>query len=97
MQQFLLGLEHIAGGYGMELNETKTEILSPPDHTVSLYFPTGAKVRRANRVKYLGSMNSWDKPFENAFQHRLGVAETALKLRLVWNRNMPRSRKVKIF
>ena len=37
------------------------------------------------------------KPFETAFQHRLGVAETAFKkLRLVWNCNMPRSRKVKI-
>ena len=98
MQQFLSGLEKIAASYGMQLNETKTEILSPPDHTASLYFSTGARVPRATKVKYLGSMISWDKPFETAFQHRLGVAETAFKkLRLVWNCNMPRSRKVKIF
>ena len=60
MQQFLFGLEKIAASYGMQLNETKTEILSPPDHTASLYFSTGAKVPRATKVKYLGSMISWD-------------------------------------
>ena len=98
MQQFLLGLERVAASYGMQLNETKTEVLSPSDHTASLHFSTGAKVPRANKVKYLGSMISWDKPFENTFQHRLGVAETAnKKLRLVWNCNMSRPRKVNIF
>ena len=89
MQQFLLGLEKVAASYGMHLSETKTEVLPPPDHTASLYFSTGAKVPRASKVKYLGSMISWDKPFENVFQHRIGDAETACKkLRLVWNCNM---------
>ena len=55
-------------------------------------------VPRADKVKYLGSMISWDKPFESAFQHRLGVSETSYKkLRLVWNSSMTRARKVKIF
>ena len=44
MQQFLFGLEKIAASYGMQLNKTKTEVLSPLDHTASLYFSTGAKV-----------------------------------------------------
>ena len=82
----------------MKLNETKTEILSPPDHTATLFFKTGEKVPRADKVKYLGAMISWDKSFEAAFQHRLGVSETAYKkLRLVWNSSMTRARKVKIF
>ena len=53
MQQFLLGLESVAVSYGMRLNETKTEILSPPDHTAPLYFVTGEKVPRATQVRYL--------------------------------------------
>ena len=98
MQAFLTGLEQEAAKYGMQLNEDKTELLSSDNRPQSIYFKSGNRVAVVAQTKYLGSMISWDKPFETAFFHRLGIAETAYKkMRLVWNCNMARSRKVKLF
>ena len=98
MQAFLTGLESEAARCGMQLNETKTELLSSEPHPGPILFASGEVVEVVTVAKYLGSTISWNKPFEIAFQHRLGVAETAYKkMRLVWNCNMPRKRKVKLF
>ena len=98
MQEFLTGLEQEAARYGMRLNEAKTEILSSTPQPDPVFFNSGEPVEVVEVVKYLGSMISFAKPFEVAFMHRLGVAETAhKKMRLVWNCNMPRKRKIKLF
>ena len=98
LQNMLTGLETEAQKYGMTLNESKTELLSSLEHPQPLKFLSGSRVEVVSSVKYLGSLISWHKPFETAFHHRLGVAETAYKkMRLVWNCNMPRSRKIKLF
>ena len=95
MQAFLTGLEQEDSRYGMRLNETRTEILSSTPQTDPVFFSSGGPVEVVDVVKYLGSMISFNKPFEVAFLHRLGVAETAYKkMRLVWNCNMPRRKKV---
>ena len=98
-QAFLTGLEKEASRYGMQLNdETKTEILSSAPQPDPVFFSSGEPVEVVGVVKYLGSMVSFSKSFEVAFMHRLGVAETAYKkMRLVWNCNMPRRRKIKLF
>lgn len=99
MQHFLTFLETEASHYGMSLNNTKTELLTPPFYKPqSIHFLDGTKVPQVDTVKYLGSMISWAKPFETAFYHRAGVAEeTFKKLRLVWNSSLPRRHKVRIF
>ena len=98
MQAFLTGLETEAAKYGMQLNETKIELLSSEPHPDPIFFASGGVVEVVAVAKYPGSMISWNKPFDIAFLHRLGVAETAYKkMRLVWNCNMPRRRKVKLF
>ena len=44
------------------------------------------------------NLNIWEKPLESAFRHRAALAETACKkLRLVWNSNLPRRTKLRIF
>ena len=98
MQAFLTGLEKEVSRYGMRLNERKTDILSSTPQTDPVFFSSGEPVEVVDVVKYLGSMIFFNKTFEVAFMHRLGVAETAYKkMRLVWNCNMPRRRKVKLF
>ena len=98
LQTMLTGLETDALKYGMTLNETKTELISSVEHPQTLRFQSGSRVEVVSSVKYLGSLISWHKPFETAFHHRLGVAESAYKkMRLVWNCNMPRTRKIKLF
>ena len=43
-------------------------------------------------------MIAWTKPFEVAYQHRAGLAETAYKkLRLIWNSSLSRKKKLHIF
>ena len=99
LQGFLGGPESVASEYGMKLNQDKTEILSHPETpSSSIYFLDGTQVKTTPQTKYLGSLVSWEKPFEAAFYHRLGLAEEAYKkLRLVWNSNKTRSSKVRIF
>ena len=99
LQQFLSGLEAIAAEYGMKLNQGKTEILTHPKlSTPTIHFLDGSQVKTTPQIKYLGSLVSWEKPFEVAFYHRLGLAEEAYKkLRLVWNSNKTRSSKVRVF
>ena len=82
----------------MRLNEAKIEILSSTPQPDPVFFSSGEPVEVVEVVTYLGSMISFTKPFDVAFMHRLGVAETAYqKMRLVWNCNMPRKRKIKLF
>ena len=98
LQQFLSTLEAEAARYGMTLNETTTEHLAKPGTQGDLYFQSGEKVSRSTKVKYLGSMISWDRPFHEAFYHRLALAEADFKkLRLVWNSSMRKQRKLHIF
>ena len=57
----------------------------------------GEKVQTTTQTKYLGSMISWTKPFEVAYQHRAGIAETAYKkLRLIWNSSLSKKKKKKL-
>ena len=87
MQSMLSALETEADFYGMALNATKTEALEDPR-----YVPT------STQVKYLGSMVTWDKPFDEAFPHRKALAEEAYKkLRLVWNSSMSKKSKLRVF
>ena len=99
LQGFLSALKGVAGKYGMRLNQTKTEILTHPQRdTPSIRFENGETVPTTPHVRYLGAMVSWKSSFETAFYHRLGIAEEAFKkLRLVWNSNMPRRKKIFIF
>ena len=99
MQTFLSALEGQARRYGMALNSTKTELLVDPTLPDSpLFFADGSRVPTTTHIKYLGSMITWNKPFEAAFRHRGGVAEEAYKkLRLVWNSHLPQRKKLEIF
>ena len=92
-------LEKHAENHGMNLNTDKTELLiDPRQPPLKLKFRNGTEVQTTTQVKYLGSTITWEKPFEAAFRHRAAVAETAYKkLRLVWNSNLPRKTKLRIF
>ena len=80
IQSYLTALERQAFSYGMHLNYSKTELLydarKPPP---TIRFSDGAPVPTTTQIKYLGSMISWDKPFEVAFRHRAALAETSCK------------------
>ena len=80
LHAFRTRLEDIAAEYGMTLNHQKTELLPHPKlpHS-SLRFKDGSPVQSTPQVKYLGSLISWEKPFEQAFYHRLDLAEETLK------------------
>ena len=98
LQKFLTLLEEEAARYGMSLNETKTEYLPKPGTSGDLIFKSQDKVPKVEKVKHLGSVISWHRPFHEAFYHRLALAESDFKkLRLVWNSNMPQNRKLRIF
>ena len=79
------------------LNSTKTELLIDPRFgPQSLLFKDRTQVPTADSVKYLGSLVSWNKPFETAFYHRRALTvETYKKLRLVWNSRLPRKAKLR--
>ena len=98
-QSMLSALEREADYYGMALNATKTEVLEYPRYSApKLYANNGKPVPTNSQVKYLGSMVTWDKPFEKAFQHRKALAEEAYKkLRLVWNSSMSKQSKLRVF
>ena len=83
----------------MSLNNSKTELLvRDPTSPSTLTFCDGTPVNTTTQVKYVGSLVSWNKPFETAFYHRAGLAESSYKsLRLVWNSSLPHRTKVKIF
>ena len=88
MQAMLSALETEADYYGMAPNATKTEVLEDPRYpTPKLYFSNGKPVPTNTQVKYLGSMVTWDKPFEKALQHR----------RLAWNSSMSKKAKLRVF
>ena len=95
----LQALETVAQAYGMSLNQTKTELLANPNRDpIAVRFTNGSLVKTTPQAKYLGSLISWDKPFDMAFTHRFNLAEEAFKkLRLVWNSSIPIKEKVKIF
>ena len=99
MQSMLNALEAQAALHGMKLNYDKTEVLHHPKHTPpNLTFSNGEKVQTTTQIKYLGSLISWVKPFEAAYQHRAGLAETAYKkLRLIWNSSLSKKKKLHIF
>ena len=99
LQQFLSAMETVSSEYGMRLNQDKTELLSHPRlPNPPIYFLDGSAVKTTPQVKYLGSQISWDKSFELAFYHRLGLAEEAYKkLRLIWNSPKTRQSKVRLF
>ena len=97
--QLLNALETKAEYYGMKLNQTKTEILvAPGSDAPNLKSKSGTVVPTTTRIKYLGSMISWDNTFSQALKHRAALAEAAYKqLRLVWNSPMPFKKKLFIF
>ena len=99
LQEYLAALEHQASLYGMNLNQAKTEILLDPRRPApKIRFQNGNLVPTTTQIKYLGSMISWEKPFEAAFRHRAALAETAYKkLRLVWNSSLRYKEKLHIF
>ena len=99
LQQFLSALETVSSEYGMRLNQDKTELLSHPRlPNPPIYFLDGSAVKTTPQVKYLGSQISWDKSFDLAFYHRLGLAEEAYKKpRLIWNSPKSRQSKVRLF
>ena len=99
MQQILSSLEVEASLYGMFLNSTKTELLIDPRYgPQTLLFQDRSQVPTADSVKYLGSLVSWNKPFETAFYHRRALTiEAYKKLRLVWNSRLPKKAKLRIF
>ena len=99
LEGFLHHLEEQARLYGMQLNQTKTELLVDPGRpSPKLKFVNGEEVPTTTQAKYLGSVVSWEKPFEAAFKHRAALAETSYKkLRLVWNSSMSRHKKLNIF
>ena len=99
LQSILKIIETEASLYGMTLNNSKTELLSHPDHPASpLFFLDGSRVPESEQVKYLGSQVSWVKPFETAFFHRASLAETSYKkLMLVWNSSLTKKAKIRIF
>ena len=60
--------------------------------------PRPSNFLTTTQVQYLGNLISWVKPFDTAFKHRAGLAETSYKkLRLVWNSSMSRKEKMHIF
>ena len=83
----------------MALNKIKAELLlRPSTPNPGLRFSDDSMVPTTEVVKYLGSMISWNKPFDIAFKHRSALAEEAYKkLRLIWNSSLPKSAKIKIF
>ena len=99
LQSFLSSVETIASEYGMKLNNTKTELLTKtPNEPTTLKFENGEGVPTTPQLKYLGSMIAWEHPFQVAFLHRSGLAETAYKkLRLVWNSRLPAKTKLRMF
>ena len=99
LQSYLSALETQAALYGLSLNHKKTEVLHDSRRpTPKLHFQDGTTVPTTTQVKYLGSMVSWDKPFDVAFKHRAALAESAYKkLRLVWNSHLPYRERLKIF
>ena len=99
LPSILTALEHHAAEYGMHLNNIKTEFLTHPDRpNPLLYFEDQTPVPLASQVKYLGSIISWKRPFDEAFKQRCGLAEEAYKkLRLVWNSSLGRKTKLHIF
>ena len=99
LQHMLHALEEQADLYGMSLNQTKTELLIDPRKAAStVRFRNGTAVQTTTLAKYLGSMIAWEKPFEAAFKHRAGIAETNYKkLRLIWNCSLSRKEKLHIF
>ena len=76
MQAFLSGLEMEAAKYGMQLNETKTKLLSSEPHPDPVFFESGETVEVVSVAKYPEFMISWSKPSDVAFHRRLGVAQT---------------------
>ena len=99
LQRILTELESQAKNYGMHLNLTKTEILVDSRRArPAISFEDGSAVSTTTQVEYLRSMISWIKPFEAAFKHKPALAESGYKkLRLVWNSNLPRKTKMRIF
>ena len=93
LQAFLAELEGQSKLYGMHLNQTKTELLVDPRKlSPQIKFSNGTP------VPTLGSMISRIKPFDVAFKHRAGLAESSYKkLRLVWNSSLTYREKLKIF
>ena len=80
LQSILTALEHHAAEYGMHLNNIKTEFLTHPDrHDPTLYFADQTPVPLASQVKYLGSIISWKRPFDETFKQRCRLAEEAYK------------------
>ena len=99
IQAFLTELEQQSRLYGMQLNQTKTELLTDPRKPhPTIRFLDGTPVPTTTQIKYVGSMISWTKPFDVAFKHRAGLAESSYKkLRLVWNSSLRYQEKLKIF
>ena len=72
--------------------------MDPRRATPLISFSDGSPVQTTTQVKYLGTMISWKNPFNTAFKHRAALAESGYKkLRLVWNNNLPRRTKLRIF
>ena len=96
--EYLRNVQSEATLYGLFLNFTKTEYLktqhnnTPPSFIDSTPTPTNEK------IKYLGSMVSWNNPTLEAINHRISQAHIAYgKLSQFWKTSVPKTTRLTIF
>ena len=83
---------------GMELNLSKTEMLSNEGDTSPIYFVDGTKVTVVDKAKYLGTQVSWSSPTITAIDCRKALAQSAyMKLQPLWRSKLSWKTKVRIF
>ena len=98
MEQFLKYVQVEASLYGMQLNLTKTEILSGPGDQTPIYFVDGTTVNRVEQAKYLGTQVTWSAPTKCAIDARKSLAFSMyMKLQPLWRSKLNWKTKVRIF
>ena len=82
----------------MELNLTKTELLSNDGATSPGYFVDGTQVSSVDKAKYLGTQVSWTSPTKTAIEARKALAHSSyMKLRPLWRSKLNWKTKIRIF
>ena len=98
LEEFLRTVQVEASLYGMELNLSKTELLSNEGATTPIYFVDGTQVSSVDRAKYLGSQVSWTSPTKTAIEARKALAHASyMKLQPLWRSKLNWKTKVRIF
>ena len=70
LEEFLGTVQVEAALYGMELNLSKTELLSNEGDTQPIYFVDGTQVNVVDKAKYLGTQVSIGEPKSGYFMPR---------------------------